>query len=274
MVGVELVQGHRRGGSLVMKAGIYECEVFHQRLKPRQRSFCYRVFMLDIDLEAIPGVGLLGHNRFNLFSIDDRDHIDLGLPGGIRPNLLEWLSRQHIELPEDVRIRLVTFPRVLGYGFNPVSFFFISDAEGRPLLSVAEVVNTYREMKLYPVTDAAVEGGWHRRMAKDFYVSPFSDPGDAFDFRIGQPGESWRVNIDDLDSEGKVLVSSIRGKARPLDMRGLLVCAIKYPLLSLKIIGLIHWHALLLWLRRVPYLRKSDRSEAQVDVLRPHSNPP
>lgn len=257
-----------------MKTSIYECEIMHQRLKPRQHPFRYRVFMLELDLEALPEIRLLGHNRFNLFSIDDRDHLNLGLPGGIRPNLLEWLARQQIELPPDVRVRLITFPRVLGYGFNPVSFYFISDADGRPLLSVAEVVNTYREMKLYPVTDAATDGGWHRRMAKNFYVSPFSDPGDSFDFRIGQPGDTWRVNIDDLDAGGKVLVSSIRGKARPLDSRGLLVCAIKYPLLSLKIIGLIHWHALLLWMRRVPYFRKSGRPEAQVDVLRPHSNPP
>lgn len=257
-----------------MKTHIYECEIMHQRLKPHQPPFRYRVFMLEVDLENMPGIALLDHNRFNLFSIDDRDHIDLGLPGGIRPNLLEWLARQEIEVPADVRVRLVTFPRVLGHGFNPVSFYFLSDADGRPLLAVAEVVNTYREMKLYPVNGAAPDGDWHRKMAKDFYVSPFSDPGDSFDFRIGLPGATWRVNIDDLDTEGKVLVSAIRGKARPLDTQGLLVCAIKYPLLSLKIIGLIHWHALILWLRRVPYFRKTERPEAQLDVLKPRQNHP
>lgn len=253
---------------------LYECEVTHQRLKPRRNGFRHRVFMVDVDLDTLEetarSVGGLGHNRFGLFSIDDRDHIDLGLPGGIRPNLIEWLERRGLELPASARIRLVTFPRVLGYGFNPVSFYYISDADDRPLMAVAEVVNTFREMKLYIVDEKVEEGIWHRRIAKDFYVSPFSDPGDHFDFRLGIPGDEWRVNIDNLDGEGKVLVSSIRGEARPLTSARLYRFAFKYPLLSLKIIGGIHWHALLLWMRGFPFLRKADRADAQTDVLKPH----
>ncbi len=257
-----------------MSARIHECEVMHHRLRPRQRSFRYRVFMLEVDLDDLPQHPCLGHNRFNLFSIDDRDHIDLGLAGGIRPNLTEWLARQGTHLPTGARVRLVTFPRVLGYGFNPVSFYYVDDAAGAPLLAVAEVVNTYREMKLYQVDAQGADGFLRRKLPKDFYVSPFSDPGDFFDFRLGLPGDDWRVNIDDFDAEGKVLTSSIRGVSRPLTNSALLGCAIKYPLLSLKIIGLIHWHALLLWLRGVPYFRKRERLEAQLDVLRPRDFPP
>ncbi len=260
-----------------MNARIYECEVMHRRLKPQQRAFSYRVFMLDIDVDALPELAgvtfCLGHNRFNLFSIDDHDHIDLGLLGGIRPNLIEWLARHHVEVPEGTKIRLVTFPRVLGYGFNPVSFYYLSRADGTPLFAVAEVVNTFREMKLYVVDSSTANDGWHRRMAKDFYVSPFSDPGDSFDFRLGIPADEWRVNIDDHDAEGLVLISSIRGVGRELTALRLFGYAFKYPLLSLKIIGLIHWHALLMWFRRIPHYRKTERREAQVEVLRPHSSP-
>jgi len=253
-------------------AGLYECEVMHCRLKPRQKSFSYRVFMLDIDLDHFPKVGWLSHNRFNLFSIDDRDHIDLGVSGGIRPNLVEWLSRQSVVVPPDASIRLITFPRVLGYGFNPVSFYYLTSNAGSPLLAVAEVTNTFREMKLFIIDGKSKDGGFQRATPKNFYVSPFSDPGDVFEFRLGPRNERWNVNIDDLKDGEKILVSSVRGDARDLTAARLLWYSIKYPMLSLKIIGLIHWHAMLLWIRRVPFFPKSSRREVQREVLRPHSS--
>ena len=252
---------------------LYECTVAHCRLKPKRHAFGYRVFMFSVDLDELPGLRRLGlsHNRFNLFSIDDRDHVNLGQPGGIRPNLTKWLAEKGISCPADARIRLVTFPRVLGYGFNPVSFYYIVASDGTPLLAVAEVTNTFREMKLFPVNAMDADGLWHRRIGKDFYVSPFSDPGDEFDFKLGPPAEKWRVNIDDFSNNERMLISSVRGERRELTSARLWWYALKYPLLSLKIIGLIHWHALLLWIKRVPFFRKGDRTEAQRDVMRPHA---
>lgn len=253
---------------------LYECSVAHCRLKPKRHAFDYRVFMFCVDLDELPELRVSGfsHNRFNLFSIDDRDHVALGQPGGIRGNLIVWLAGQGIECPDDARIRLLTFPRVLGYGFNPVSFYYIDANDGRPIAVVVEVVNTFREMKLYVIQSTGADGVWHRRVAKDFYVSPFSDPGMEFDFKLGAPAETWRVNIDSYDADERVLLSSIRGEQRELSSARLVWYAFKYPLLSLRIIGLIHWHALLLWVRRVPFLRKSERLEAQNDVMRPHSS--
>ena len=253
---------------------LYECSVAHCRLKPKRHAFNYRVFMFCVDLDELPNLRVSGfsHNRFGLFSIDDRDHVALGHPGGIRGNLVAWLAGQGIDCPDDARIRLLTFPRVLGYGFNPVSFYYIDADDGRPIAVVAEVVNTFREMKLYVIQSTGADGLWHRRVAKDFYVSPFSDPGMEFDFKLGAPAETWRVNIDTYDTDERVLLSSIRGEQRELSSARLVWYAFKYPLLSLRIIGLIHWHALLLWVRRVPFLRKSERLEAQNDVMRPHSS--
>jgi DUF1365 family protein len=254
---------------------LYECTVAHARLKPKRHAFAYRVFMFCVDLDALPGLAgkICGfsHNRFNLFSIDDRDHVDLGHPGGIRGNLTAWLAGEGVECPDDARIRLLTFPRVLGYGFNPVSFYYLSTSTGEALAVVAEVVNTFREMKLYRIDAAGNDGPWHRRVAKNFYVSPFSDPGMEFDFTLGQPGNSWAVNIDNYADGERTLLSTIRGERRDLTSARLIGYAFKYPLLSLKIIGLIHWHAFVLWVRRVPHLRKSERLDAQLDVMRPHS---
>jgi DUF1365 family protein len=253
---------------------LYECAVAHCRLKPKRHAFNYRVFMFALDLDDIPAVAKkipwLSHNRFNLFSIHDADHIDLGQPGGIRGNLTHWLAGEGISCPADSRIQLLTFPRVLGYGFNPVSFYYIESAAGQPLAAVAEVVNTFREMKLYALDQLGSDGIWHRRVAKNFYVSPFSDPALEFDFRLGAPGESWRVNIDDYDGSERMLLSAIRGERRGLTASRLFWYAFKYPMLSLKIIVLIHWHALLLWWKKVPFIRKSERREAQLDVMRPH----
>lgn len=257
-------------------AQIYECGVMHRRLQPLQKSFSYQVFMLDVDLGALPEIirriPWLSHNRWNLFSIHDQDHIHLGPVQGIRENLTHFLEQQGHPIPPDTRIRLITFPRVLGYGFNPVSFYYLSKADGTPLFAVAEVVNTFREMKLYVIDEKAPDGGWKRRMPKDFYVSPFSDPGDSFDFRLGLPAEKWRVKIDDFKGDEKILVSAVNGQARPLTAMRLLGYSFKYPLLSLKIIGLIYWHALLLWSRKVPWTRKAARRDAQRNVLRPHKS--
>jgi DUF1365 family protein len=108
-------------------------------------------------------------------------------------------------------------------------------------------------------------------VTKNFYVSPFSDPGMEFDFKLGPPEEKWRVNIDNYAEGERTLLSAVRGERRNFTSARLVWYAFKYPMLSLKIIGLIHWHALLLWVRRVPFLRKADRREAQLDVMRPHS---
>lgn len=255
---------------------LYECHLCHCRLKPKRHAFDYRVFMLCVDLDELPKLNrsLFGfsHNRFNLFSIDDRDHVDLGDPGGIRGNLIKWLVEQGTVCPNDARIELVTFPRVLGYGFNPVSFYYIHEQGGKTVAVIAEVVNTFREMKLYLVETSQANGMWHRRVVKNFYVSPFSDPGMEFDFNLGAPHETWRVNIDTYDAGERILLSSIRGDQRVLSSRMLFWCALKYPMLSFRIIGLIHWHAFLLWMRRLPFVRKSERREMQRDVLRPHSS--
>ena len=260
----------------MVTSSLYECRVMHCRLKPKRHAFNYRVFMFCIDLDHLPKLDkkLFGfsHNHFNFFSINDCDHIDMGAVGGIRGNLISWLISQGIACPDDAKIYLVTFPRVFGYGFNPISFYYIDSNIGQPIAAVAEVVNTFREMKLYVIQNYGSDGYWHRRIVKNFYVSPFTDPGIEFDFKLGKPEELWHVNIDDYELDERVLLSSVRGERRQLTSKRLMWYTLKYPLLSLKIIGLIHWHALLLWIGKVPFFRKNERYEAQLDVMRPHSD--
>lgn len=236
---------------------LYECAVNHTRISPKKHAFDYRVFMLAIDLDNFPKLPLLSKNRFNLFSIDDRDHIHTDPKKSTRENLSALLADKGTEVPEDAHITLLTFPRVLGYAFNPVSFYYISSKSREPITAVAEVTNTYREMKLFPLGIPDAEGKFDRLIAKNFYVSPFSDPNDAFHFRIAQPGEKWHVSINNLTDSNPTLLSSITGERRTLTTSRLALYTVKYPLISLSIIFRIHLHALLLFLKKVPHFPKS-----------------
>jgi DUF1365 family protein len=263
-------------------AFLYECRVNHTRVSPKRHAFNYRVFMLAIDLDDFPKLPLLSRNHFNLFSIDDRDHIRTDPEKSTRENLIAWLTEKGTNIPADSRITLLTFPRVLGYAFNPVSFYYISSKSSEPITAIAEVTNTYREMKLFPLGLPDSEGKFDRLIAKNFYVSPFSDPNDSFHFRIAQPGENWHVSINNLTDGKTTLLSSITGERRDLTTPRLALYAVKYPLISLFIIFRIHLHALLLFLKKIPHFPKSTpvagtfspSPSGGLPVARPHSLDP
>lgn len=236
---------------------LYECNMSHTRVSPKKHAFSYKVFMFAIDLDHFPKLPLLSKNRFNLFSIDDRDHIHTVPDKTTRQNLTDFLSEHGTSIPDDAKITLLTFPRILGYSFNPVSFYYIHSQRGTPLTAVAEVTNTYREMKLYPLGTPDAQGKFDITMPKEFYVSPFSDPNDTFHFRLHQPANTWTVFIDNITSGKPTLLSQIRSTRLPLTTSRLAWFALKYPLLSLTIIFRIHLHALLLFLKKIPHFPKS-----------------
>ena len=263
---------------LADRSCVYECSVMHHRLSPQEHHFSYRIFMLSLDLDELDALDrrLLGfsRNRWNLYTFRDRDH--LTLPGlekaTVRENLTAWLAQQGVLLPADARVRLVTLPRVLGYIFNPVSFFFCADATGAPLCAVVEVGNTFGELKPYLLREPAGENFFRLVTPKHFYVSPFSELDLSFDFKLRVPGDTLDIHIDDRAGEKRVLLSALTGRRAPLTTARLWWLSLKYPLITLKVIALIHLHAALLWLRRLPFHRKAANPQLQRDVFRPHSS--
>ncbi len=255
---------------------LYDCEVVHQRLSPKRHGFRYRLFFFDLDLAEIPSLvsdlTLFSRNRFNLYTFRDTDHLDVGRGPDLRANLAAWLGERGIELLETDRVRLVTLPRVLGYIFNPVCFYFIHDDAGQAKHAVVEVCNTFRELKPYLIGSPDAPDSFHLTAPKHFYVSPFTSLTAEFDFRIKVPGDRIEIHIDDIENGETTLVSWIRGERRPLTDRRLAWYAIRFPLLTLQVIIRIHWQALKLWMKRLPVFRKSDQPEMQRDVHRPHSS--
>jgi hypothetical protein len=258
-----------------MNSCLYECTVMHHRLAPKQHRFSYRIFMFYLDLDEVDAVAahipLFGRNRRTIFAFNDADHLG-DSSGTVKQKLMAYLRANGVALPWDARVMLLTLPRVLGYVFNPVSFFFCFDASGSPACAVAEVGNTFGEKKLYLLPE--MSGGDRFRLVtpKNFYVSPFSDLDLEFDFKLRVPGDSLEIHVDDRHGEERTLLSALTGQRAPLTNRQLIWFAIKYPLVTLWVITLIHWNALLLWLKRVPFHRKEARPELQRDVLRPHAS--
>jgi DUF1365 family protein len=250
----------------------------HHRLAPKVHSFHYNVFMFYLDLDEIDRLHnklrLMSRNRFNLFNFKDSDHLQLprekpDISKNIRQHIVDYLQTQGVDIGQG-RIMVLTNLSTLGYQFNPVSFYFCYGEDGALVCSIVEVSNTFHEMKPYFLgADTRVGGSFKLNTAKYFYVSPFIDMDTSFDFDLQEPGEKMQLKIDDYDKEGnRFFISTLSGIRKPLTDANLLLYFISFPLITVKVITLIHWQAFKLWLKKLPYHKKSDHMELQREVFK------
>lgn len=260
-----------------MNSCLYKATVMHHRLEPKPHQFHYSVFMFYIDLDELELLtkkfAMISRNRFNFFSFKDKEHLQLPVDKpdqakSTKEQIISYLRENGIVYDQH-KIMLLTNLNILGYNFNPVSFYFVFDRNGQSVCAIAEVSNTFREMKPYFLGgEAKKENYFHLNTTKYFYVSPFIDHDSNFYFQLHVPGEKLNIRIDDYKEGKRFFISTLTGKKKELSNGRLLLYSLRFPLLTLRIISLIHWHALRLWLKKLPYHKKSAHPNLQRDVLR------
>ena len=244
--------------------------VRHARLRPAQHRFAYGSYFLRLPLRAMAGRALnlrwLKHNRFGLFSLHDADHGNGRAPLAWIESLLDQ-GGIHDARGE---IWLHAFPRVLGYVFNPVSFWLCHREDGALRAVVCEVNNTFGEKHCYLLAHAdgrALRWGEELVATKAFHVSPFCEVSGRYRFRFmlaapdpsappDERGERFVARIDHDGADGPLLQTSIQGRLTPLTDAALMRAFFAYPAFSFGVMARIHWQALKLWLKRVPFFSK------------------
>jgi DUF1365 family protein len=238
---------------------LLEGVVRHRRARPATYALEHDVYYLALDLDELPRVDgslrLLSRGRANLLSFRDSDHLD--------PPASDVRDAIHAHLRDagydttGWRITLVAYPRVLGYVFNPASFYLSRDVAGQLRVVVVEVHNTHGERHLYTLTPADERPDFRAAMAKDFYVSPFIEDRGRYRVLVRDEASRLRITINHEQDGELVLHASLDLRRRPLTDRAIVEMLVRYPLVTVKTIAMIHWHALRLWRMGLPFRRHS-----------------
>jgi uncharacterized protein len=240
--------------SEVPTPGLFRGRTVHARFGAVEHRLAYDIFQLLLDVDDLPAtlkdLGWLKHNRFAPFAFYDRDHGDRsGAP--LRPWVEARLGEAGVHV-DGGPIRLLTFPRVLGFVFNPISVFFAYSTQGDLVGVIYEVNNTFGETHSYvaPASNHAIE---HHSADKVFHVSPFFDVSGRYAFTLRAPQDSLSLVIDKYKGEVRDHVATLKAKRLPLTDNALIKAFFAIPLLTLKVVAAIHYEALKLLVKGAIY---------------------
>jgi DUF1365 family protein len=255
----------------VTASALYTGSVMHRRFRPRAHRLRYRVFWLLLDLDEIATLSrtlrVLRFERAGLASFYAADHGD-GSDRPLRAQIEAQLADAGIDF-DGGAIRLLCMPRIVGYGFNPLSVYFCYQRDGSPAALIYQVHNTFAQRHSYVARVASgSDGAVMQNGGKAFYVSPFMAMDMRYEFRVALPDERVSVAIRNVDADGPILLAALSGARRELNDRTLAVTLLVYPLMTLKVIAAIHWHALRLWWKGVPLVPRPNPPARPVTVVK------
>ena len=241
-----------------MNSCIYNGVVTHTRFKPVKHFLKYKTFSFFIDLDEIDKLDkdnpIFSYNRFNIFSFYDKDHGDRdgkSLKIWVIGNLKKFNINENIN-----KIKLLCYPRIFGYVFNPLSIFYCYENNSLKAIFY-EVKNTFNEQHTY-IFKVKDNNKIDQKCKKKFYVSPFMDMDTYYNFKLLNPNEKLSISIKQTDKEDVVLTAVQTGERKEFTFKQLILNFFRYPLMSVKIISAIHFEALLLWKKGAIY-RKRDK---------------
>ena len=253
---------------MIKNSFIYTGNVIHKRFKPKIHFFKYKVFSLLIDLSEIhlldKNLKIFSYNKFNIVSFYDKDH---GARDGssIQNWVIDNLKKNNIDT-NNIQIKLLCYPRIFGYVFNPLSVFYVYDKNLNLISILYEVKNTFGEQHTYVFKTDINNNLIQHTCKKKFHVSPFIEMDCVYFFRLLKPSNTISVIIDQNDKEGKILYASQDGVKSEINNSNLTKSYLKHPLMTFKIILAIHFEAFKLWSKGIKFVKKKLKIKNNITV--------
>ena len=252
---------------MIKNSKIYTGKVIHKRFKPKEHYFKYNVFSLLIDLNELEQINkyikFFSYNKFNIISFYDKDHGDRD-----GSSIKLWVKKNLRNIgimTEDISIKLLCYPRIFGYVFNPLSTYFIYNKHSELISIFYEVKNTFGEQHTY-IFKAQDEKTVQNKCKKKFYVSPFIEMDCEYHFKTLNPREQLSVVINQNDKDGKLLFASQDGISKDFNNKNLILSYLTHPLMTFKIIGAIHYEAFKLWAKRIKLIAKKIKLKNNITI--------
>ena len=252
---------------MIKSSKIYIGKVIHKRFKPKEHYFKYNVFSLLIDLNELEQINkdikFFSYNKFNIISFFDKDHGDRD-----GSSIKLWVKKNLKNIgimTEDISIKLLCYPRIFGYVFNPLSTYFIYNKHSELISIFYEVKNTFGEQHTY-IFKVQDETLVQNKCKKKFYVSPFIKMDCEYHFKTLNPREQLSVVINQNDKDGKLLFASQDGISKAFNNKNLILSYLTHPLMTFKIIGAIHYEAFKLWAKRIKLIAKKIKLKNNITI--------
>ena len=252
---------------MIKNSKIYTGKVIHKRFKPKEHYFKYNVFSLLIDLNELEQINkdikFFSYNKFNIISFYDKDHGDRD-----GSSIKLWVKKNLRNIgimTEDISIKLLCYPRIFGYVFNPLSTYFIYNKHSELISIFYEVKNTFGEQHTY-IFKAQDEKTVQNKCKKKFYVSPFIEMDCEYHFKTLNPREQLSVVINQNDKDGKLLFASQDGISKDFNNKNLILSYLTHPLMTFKIIVAIHYEAFKLWVKRIKLIAKKIKLKNNITI--------